>query len=81
MHHSRILDGGLNQDAIDGRRGEDVIRGGFNTDEIEAADGEADDVDCGNEPTDFGGDKASIDEGLDTIHGCEVPPMSPRRSL
>lgn len=60
-------------DVLDGRGGVDALFGGSGDDLIEARDGLADHVDCGE-----GDDRATVDAGLDSVFNCEadaVPPV------
>jgi Ca2+-binding RTX toxin-like protein len=59
------LIGGLNQDTITGGSGKDDIDAGANPDTVLAADGEADNVDCGG-----GNDTIISDSGLDALTSC-----------
>ncbi len=49
-----------------GGRGEDELDAGLDDDDVRAADGEADEVNCGE-----GGDVASVDQ-FDDVKNCEI---------
>ena len=62
-------------DVLDGRAGFDRIFGGAGNDRIEARDGGADYVDCGD-----GDDRATVDAD-DTVVNCESDPVGPAESV
>jgi Ca2+-binding RTX toxin-like protein len=60
------IDGNTGNDTIKGGSGADSLKGTAGNDTIDAADGEADSVDCGS-----GTDTAIVD-AIDTVVGCET---------